>query len=82
MALKTGLGIERMSSGETKANAIFFRIGVLAYNLFFLFRGLLLEEEIGHAQVQAGSVLLKVALDILSLFQTLRKKSFGLFLWV
>jgi len=94
--LKTGFGMERMPSGETMANAVFFRIGVLAYNLFCLFRGLVLEEEFGHAQIQtirwrlyqvagkvvrhAGAILLKVAPDILSLFQSLRKKSFALFL--
>jgi hypothetical protein len=32
--LKTGFGMEWMSCGETDANAIFFRIGVIAYNLF------------------------------------------------
>ena len=94
--LKTGFGMERMPSGETKANAVFFRIGVLAYNLFCLFRGLVLEEEFGHAQIQtirwrlyqvagkvvrhAGALVLKVAPDILSTFQALRKKSFALFL--
>ena len=88
--------MERMPSGETKANAVFFRIGVLAYNLFCLFRGLVLEEEFGHAQIQtirwrlyqvagkvvrhAGALVLKVAPDILSTFQALRKKSFALFL--
>jgi hypothetical protein len=94
--LKTGFGMERMPSGDTKANAVFFRIGVLAYNLFLLFRGLVLEEEFGHAQIQtirwrlyqvagkvvrhAGALVLKVAPDILSTFQALRKKSFALFL--
>jgi hypothetical protein len=32
--LKTGFGMEWMPCGETDANAIFFRIGVIAYNLF------------------------------------------------
>jgi hypothetical protein len=55
-----------------------------------------LEEEFGHAQIQtirwklyqvagkvvrhAGVLILKVATDILSTFQALRKKSFGLVL--
>lgn len=34
--LKTGFGMKRMPSGETKANAVLFRIGVLAYKLFLL----------------------------------------------
>jgi hypothetical protein len=32
--LKTGFGMEWMPCGETYANAVFFRIGVIAYNLF------------------------------------------------
>lgn len=32
--LKHGFGMEWMPCGETQANAVFFRIGVLAYNLF------------------------------------------------
>jgi len=32
--LKSGFGMEWMPCGETKANAVFFRIGVIAYNLF------------------------------------------------
>jgi len=32
--LKIGFGMERMPCGELEANAVFFRIGVLAYNLF------------------------------------------------
>jgi hypothetical protein len=32
--LKGGLGMEWMPCGETSANAVFFRIGVIAYNLF------------------------------------------------
>ena len=50
--LKTGLGMERMPSGNTKANAVFFRIGVLASNLFLLFRRLILDERFQRAQVQ------------------------------
>jgi hypothetical protein len=32
--LKHGFGMEWMPCGETEANAVFFRIGVIAYNLF------------------------------------------------
>jgi hypothetical protein len=32
--LKNGFGMDWMPCGETHANAVFFRIGVLAYNLF------------------------------------------------
>jgi hypothetical protein len=32
--LKMGLGMERMPCGQSYANAVFFRIGVIAYNLF------------------------------------------------
>jgi hypothetical protein len=35
--LKIGFGMERMPCGQFEANAVFFRIGVLAYNLFKLF---------------------------------------------
>ena len=35
--LKIGFGMERMPCGQYEANAVFFRIGVLAYNLFRLF---------------------------------------------
>ncbi len=35
--LKIGFGMERMPCGQFEANAVFFRIGVLAYNLSRLF---------------------------------------------
>ena len=92
--LKIGFGMERMPSGETKANALFFRIGVLAYNLFLLFRGQILSEAFDRAQIQtvrwqvyqvagkvvrhAGSLLLKVAEDLLPFFQALRERSYRL----
>jgi len=38
--LKIGLGMERLPCGQTYANAVFFRIGVLAYNLFIGFKRL------------------------------------------
>ena len=36
--LKIGFSMEYMPCGTTKANAVFFRIGVMAYNLFKLFK--------------------------------------------
>jgi hypothetical protein len=38
--LKIGFGMESMPCGQTEANAVFFRIGVIAYNLFIRFRRL------------------------------------------
>lgn len=38
--LKSGFGMERMPCGQTEANAVFFRIGVIAYNLFIGFKRL------------------------------------------
>jgi len=38
--LKHGLGLEQLPCGESWANAVFFRIGVLAYNLFIGFKRL------------------------------------------
>lgn len=92
--LKLGFGMERMPSGDTKANAVFFRIGVLAYNLFLLFRGQILSETFERAQIQtvrwqvyqiagkvvrhAGALLLKVAEDVLPFFQALRERSYRL----
>ena len=36
--LKIGFGMERMPCGQESANAAFFRIGVMAHNLFVLFK--------------------------------------------
>ena len=36
--LKNGVGMEYMPTGDLHANAVFFRVGVLAYNLFVGFR--------------------------------------------
>ena len=38
--LKNGFGMQRMPCGQTEANAVFFRIGVIAYNLFIGFKRL------------------------------------------
>ena len=38
--LKIGFGMERMPCGQSYANAVFFRLGVIAYNLFIGFKRL------------------------------------------
>ena len=50
--LKIGFGMERMPCGQCKANAVFFRIGVLAYNLFRLFITNTLDKSWHKCQVQ------------------------------
>jgi len=78
--LKIGFGMEQMPCGQTEANAVFFRIGVIAYNLFVGFKRLsCLEGWIKHTiatyrwkmiQVagrivkHAGKVILKIAADV------------------
>lgn len=78
--LKQGFGLHRMPCGESYANAVFFRIGVIAYNLFIGFRTLACPEAwrghtiatfrwkliqvAGRIVHHAGQVFLKLALDI------------------
>jgi len=50
--LKLGFGMERLPCGDFGANAVFFRIGVLAYNLFILFKLLALSEKWRKHQAQ------------------------------
>jgi hypothetical protein len=50
--LKCGLGMERMPSGDEKANALFFRIGALAYNLLVLFKAEILPKSHQRFQVK------------------------------
>ena len=38
--VKSGFGLERMPCGTFKANAVFFRLGILSYNLFVGFKRL------------------------------------------
>jgi hypothetical protein len=40
--LKHGFGMDWMPCGETQANAVFFRIGIIAYNLFHAMKLLIL----------------------------------------
>lgn len=75
--LKIGFGMERMPCGQTEANAVFFRLGVIAYNLFMGFKRLSCPETwikhtiatfrwkmiqvAGRIVKHAGSIILKIA---------------------
>lgn len=50
--LKIGFGMERMPCGDFAANAMFFRLGTIAYNLFVLFKIAALSKSWRHMQVQ------------------------------
>lgn len=74
--LKLGFGMERLPCGTCAANAVFFRLGVVAYNLFVLFKLLALPPTWRRCQIRtvrwrlyqlagkvvrhAGAVVLKV----------------------
>jgi hypothetical protein len=78
--LKIGLGMERMPCGQTQANAVFFRIGVIAYNLFIGFKRLSCPESwmkhtiatfrwkmvqvAGRIVRHAGETVLKLMIDL------------------
>ena len=78
--LKIGMGMERMPCGQTYANAVYFRIGVLAYNLFVGFKRLSCPESwmkqtictlrwkmvqvAGRIVKHAGQVVLKLMTDL------------------
>jgi hypothetical protein len=78
--LKVGLGMERMPCGQSYANAVFFRIGVIAYNLFIGFKRLACRESwvkqtiatfrwkmvqvAGRIVKHAGEVVLKLMIDV------------------
>ena len=50
--LKLGYGMEQLPCGQQEANALFFAIGVLAYNLGVLLKAELLPAEYRHSTVQ------------------------------
>lgn len=50
--LKIGFGMERMPCGQSHANAVFFRIGAIAYNIYRLFMMKSLDESWHKHQVQ------------------------------
>jgi hypothetical protein len=78
--LKIGFGMERMPCGQTHANALFFRIGVIAYNLFIGFKRLSCPESwmkhtiatfrwkmvqvAGRIVKHAGETVLKLMIDL------------------
>jgi hypothetical protein len=86
--LKIGFAMERIPCGEQAANAVFFRIGVIAYNLFVLMKMIALPTSWARHQVRtvrwrffhtagkvvshAGSLILKVAEWMFSLFEEVR----------
>jgi len=92
--LKIGFGMERMPCGQFNANAAFFRIGVIAHNLFVLFKHSALDVDWRRQKVatvrwrlfhlpgkvvrHAGTWVLKVATTALDLFRSIRTRSFAL----
>lgn len=88
--LKIGFGMERMPCGQFKANAAFFRIGVIAHNLFVLFKQPVLGADWQRHKVatvrwrlfhlpgkvvrHAGAWVLKVASDAVKLFRSIRTR--------
>jgi len=88
--LKLGFGMDRMPCGEIEANAVFFRIGVLAYNLFVLFKLLALPgnwqrhqvrtvrwrlyQTAGKVVTHAGALFLKIRLWMYNVFEEVRAR--------
>lgn len=86
--LKLGFGMERMPCGQRAANAVFFRLGILAYNLFQGFKHWALKKEWRQHQVRtvrwrlyqtagkivrhAGQLYLKVRDSAMALFADIR----------
>jgi len=90
--LKIGFGMERIPCGTLAANSIFFRIGVLAYNLFVLFKMTTLPPSMQRFQIQtirwqlfqiggkivkhAGSIYLKVNQSAHQLLDEIRARNY------
>lgn len=88
--LKIGFGMERMPCGQFEANAMYFRIGVLAYNLFVVFKQMALDKSWYRHQVRtvrwrlyqtagkvvrhAGALCLKVSSGVIALFEEIRAR--------
>jgi hypothetical protein len=88
--LKIGPGMDRMPCGQFGANAVFFRIGVLAYNLFRLFELKILPADWHRHQIRtvrwrlyqvagkvvrhAGQIYLKVRQAYYGLFEMIRRR--------
>ena len=89
--LKIGFGVERMPCGQFEANAVFLRIGVIAYNLYKLFVMKVLDKGWRKFQVQsvrwklyqtagkvvfhAGRIYLEISDEAYELFARIRQKS-------
>ena len=89
--LKIGFGMERMPCGQFGANAVFFRIGVLAYNVGRLFVLSTLDiswhrhqvqtlrwklyERAGKIVLHGGYIYLKVSRSVQKLFEKVRLRS-------
>jgi hypothetical protein len=89
--LKIGFGMERMPCGQFEANAVFFRIGVLAYNVGRLFVLSTLDPSWHRHQVQTlrwklydmagkivfhgGQIYMKVSRALRNLFSQVRLRS-------
>ena len=92
--LKIGFAMERMPCGQMAANAVFFRIGVLAYNLFILFKLHALDKSWHKHQIQtlrwrlyqiagkvvrhAGTLTLTIKQSWQALFASIRARTFAL----
>ena len=91
--LKIGFGMERMPCGQERANAAFFRIGVIAHNLFVLFKHSALGEGWQRHRVatvrwrlfqvpgrlvrHAGTWVLKVAATVAEEFADIRARGYA-----
>ncbi len=89
--LKIGFGMERLPCGDFGANAMFFRLGTLAYNLFVLFKVLALPSAWCRYQIQtvrwrlyqvggkvvthARALILKIGRGIFALFEEIRTRT-------
>jgi hypothetical protein len=96
--LKNDFGMERMPSKNFGANAMYFSMGVLTYNLYVMFRTLVLREELRSARVltarwrlfnmagrivyHARQVYLKVSRVLMEIFGELRSKIHEIYLEV
>jgi len=92
--LKIGFGMERMPCGQFAANAVFFRLGGLAYNRFKGFTQWTLDSTWHRHQIQtlrwrvyqtagkvvrhAGQLCLKVNREAVALFNTIRHRCWEL----
>ncbi len=90
--LKIGFGMERMPCGSLDANSIFFRLGVMAYNLFVFFKQIALPSSMNKCQIQtvrwqlyqtagkivkhAGTWCLKVSREMLEVLTEIRMMSY------